>query len=128
MNSASPPRIDAGNASSSGAGDSTATGETSSGSVGARSRKSRSTAAASSIGQMATVVATVGPDREELELELGDDAEVAAAAAQAPEQVGVLVGARAHDAPVRGDDRGARPARRSSGRACGAASRGRRSA
>ena len=37
---------------------------------------------------MATVVATIGPDREELELELRDDAEVAAAAAQAPEQVG----------------------------------------
>ena len=97
MNRPSPPRIDAGKASSSGTGDSTATGETSSGRVGASARNSRRTAAASPIGQMATVVATVGPSREELELELRHDPEVAAAAAQAPEQVGMLVGARADD-------------------------------
>src|SRR5260370_15230254 len=38
------------------------------------------------------------------ELELDDDSEVAATAAQAPEQVGVLIGGRAHDVAVRGDD------------------------
>ena len=37
------------------------------------------------------------PDRVQPELELGDDAEVAAAAAQPPEQVGVLVVAARHD-------------------------------
>src|SRR5438093_1436238 len=35
------------------------------------------------------------------ELELGDDAEVAASAAKAPEEVGILVGARAHELAVR---------------------------
>jgi hypothetical protein len=39
----------------------------------------------------------------ELELEGGDDAEVAAAAAQRPEEVRVLVGRRADEAPVGGD-------------------------
>src|SRR6202043_458635 len=38
------------------------------------------------------------------ELELGDDSEVAATAAQAPEQVGMRIGGRAHDVAVRGDD------------------------
>ena len=49
---------------------------------------------------------TIGPDRVQLERELGDDAEVAAAAAQAPEQVGVLVVGRGHDAAVGGHDLG----------------------
>jgi hypothetical protein len=40
-------------------------------------------------------------------LERGGDPEVAAAAAQAPEQLGVLVRARVHEAPVGGDDVGA---------------------
>jgi hypothetical protein len=40
------------------------------------------------------------------ELELRDDAEVPASAAQAPEQVGKLVLTRAQDAPVRGHDLG----------------------
>ena len=47
------------------------------------------------------------PDRLELELERGDDAEVAAATAQPPEQLGVAVGARAHEPAVGGDDVGA---------------------
>ena len=38
------------------------------------------------------------------ELELDDDSEVAATAAQTPEQVGVLIGGRAHGIAVRGDD------------------------
>ena len=46
-------------------------------------------------------------DRVRLERELGHDAEVAAAAAQRPEEVGVLVGARGHRLPVREDDLGA---------------------
>ena len=61
MNSPSPPRMLSGNASSSGTGESTATGEISSGRVGARARNSASTDAAASIGQIDTVVATVGP-------------------------------------------------------------------
>ena len=40
------------------------------------------------------------------ELELGDDAEVAAATAQRPEQIGVLVGRRAQYLAVGGDDLG----------------------
>ena len=40
------------------------------------------------------------------ELELGDHPEVAAAAAQPPEQVGVLIGAGAHDTPVGENDLG----------------------
>ena len=44
------------------------------------------------------------PDRVELEGELGDDTEVAAAAAQPPEQVGVLAGVGADDAAIRQDD------------------------
>ena len=47
------------------------------------------------------------PDRVQGELELRDDAEVAAAAAQAPEQVGVLALAGVHEAPVGGDHVGA---------------------
>ena len=43
-------------------------------------------------------------DRGELEVQRRDDPEVAAAAADAPEQVGVLVGRRGHDAPVGGDN------------------------
>jgi len=39
-------------------------------------------------------------ERVQAELKLGDDAEVAAAAADAPEQVGVLTLAGAHDPPV----------------------------
>src|SRR5260370_41139241 len=38
------------------------------------------------------------------ELELDDDSEVAATAAQAPEQVGGLIGGRAHDVAARSDD------------------------
>ena len=44
------------------------------------------------------------PDLVQRELELGDDTEVAAAAAQRPVQVGVLGGRRGHDAAVGGDD------------------------
>ena len=47
------------------------------------------------------------PERMELELEPRDDAEVAAAAAQAPEQVGVLRLARVDEPAVGGDDVGA---------------------
>ena len=43
-------------------------------------------------------------DLVQAELELGDDPEVAAAAAQRPEQVGVLVVARPGDPAVGGDD------------------------
>ncbi len=106
MNRASPPRIDAGKASSSGTGDSTATGETSSGSVGARSRKSRSTRRRLVDRPDGNRRGDDRPDGIERELELGDHAEVAAAAAQPPEQVGVLVGAGAHDATIGGHDRG----------------------
>ena len=45
----------------------------------------------------------LGADGVEPVLERGDDAEVAAAAAQRPEQVGVLVGRRAHDLALGGD-------------------------
>ena len=44
-----------------------------------------------------------GPDRVEPELELGDDPEVAAGTTQAPEQVGVLVGAGLHELAFRSD-------------------------
>ncbi len=44
--------------------------------------------------------------RVQRELERGHDAERAAAAAQGPEQLGVLVGGRAHDAPVPGHELG----------------------
>ena len=47
---------------------------------------------------------TIGPTVVQRELELGDDAEVAAAAAQRPVQVGVLGRRRGHDAAVGGDD------------------------
>ena len=47
-------------------------------------------------------------DRVQPEVERGDDAEVAAAAAQPPEQVGVLVGRRGHHAAVGRDDLGRR--------------------
>lgn len=40
------------------------------------------------------------------ELERRDDSEVAASAFERPQQVGVLVRARAQQAPVRGDDFG----------------------
>src|SRR5262245_40634421 len=45
------------------------------------------------------------PDRMQPELELGDDAEVAAAAAQRPEQLRVAVRAGLYDVAVGGDDR-----------------------
>jgi hypothetical protein len=48
-----------------------------------------------------------GPDLVQGVLERGDNAEVAAAATQRPEEVGVLVGAGVHELPVRGDDVGA---------------------
>jgi hypothetical protein len=47
-----------------------------------------------------------GAELVQLELELGDDAEVAAAAADAPQQVGVLLGARPHDGSVGEHDLG----------------------
>ena len=46
------------------------------------------------------------PDLVQPELERGHDAEVAAAAAECPEQVGVLVGRGAQDPPVGGHDLG----------------------
>ena len=46
------------------------------------------------------------PDRVQLEVNGGDDAEVAAAAAEPPEQVGVLGGRRLHDRAVGGDHLG----------------------
>ena len=60
------------------------------GAVAFRSRQPRSTAKASSqaVGELGDQGA--GSDLVQPELELGDDAEVAAATAQAPEQVGVL--------------------------------------
>ena len=42
-------------------------------------------------------------DRMQGEPERGDDAEVAAAASQRPEQIGVFVGGRVDDAPLGGD-------------------------
>ena len=47
-----------------------------------------------SIGQKTGPASTFGPSGTQSELELGDDPEVAAAAAEAPEEVGVLVLAR----------------------------------
>ena len=46
-------------------------------------------------------LSTSGPDGMELELEAGDDAEVPAAAAQPPEEVGVFRFAGAHLLAVR---------------------------
>ena len=46
-------------------------------------------------------------ERMQAELQLRRDAEVAAATAQRPEQLGVLIGARTNRRPVRGDDLGA---------------------
>ena len=48
------------------------------------------------------------PEGVQIELELRDDAEVAAAAAQPPQQVGVLGLARVDEPAVRGDDVGRR--------------------
>ena len=45
-------------------------------------------------------------DRVQRELERGDDAEVAAAASQRPEQIGVFVGGRPDDAALGGDHLG----------------------
>ena len=45
-------------------------------------------------------------DRVQVERQLGDDAEVAAAAAQAPQQLAVAIHPGAHDLAVRGDDLG----------------------
>ena len=49
---------------------------------------------------------TIGPIGVESVLERGHQAQVAAAAAQAPEQIGVLGGAGREEAPVGGDDIG----------------------
>ena len=46
----------------------------------------------------------LGPDRVQRELDRGDDAEVAAAAAQRPEQLGMLVGGRADLVAAGGDE------------------------
>ncbi len=51
-------------------------------------------------------VGDLGAHRVQAELERGDDAEVAAAAAQRPEKVGVLVGGRTHDLAAGGHQLG----------------------
>src|SRR5271168_473701 len=45
-----------------------------------------------------------GADRMKLVLERGNDTEIAAAAAQAPEQIRMLIGARSQKLSVGGDD------------------------
>ncbi len=77
---------------------------TSSGASAANSRRNRSTRGASSIGHASKPGQHVRAERVELELERRDDPEVAAAAAQTPEQVGVLLLARDHELAVGGDD------------------------
>ena len=67
-------------------------------------------------------------DRVELDLERGDDPEVAAAAAQRPEQVGLVVGVDAAELAVGGDELDRGDAVRRTGRACGRTSRRRRRA
>ena len=74
----------------------------SSGAVSMKSRLKRSTSAASSRGCRISPASASGPEGVEVELELGDDAEVAAAAAQRPEEVRVLVFARANDLALGG--------------------------
>ena len=80
----------------------------SSGAPGAHSRNARSSVAA-----VRRPGRRSGPRRRSarrgcsVELELGDDPEVAAAAAQPPEELGVLGLARVHEPAVRGDDVGA---------------------
>ena len=54
----------------------------------------------------APAAADLGPERVQRQLERGDDAEAAAAAAQRPEQLGVLVLGGAHDPAVPGDELG----------------------
>ena len=68
----------------------------------------------------------VGPERVQAQLERRDDAEVAAAAAQRPVQVGVLVGARAHAAAVGQHDLGGDEVVDRSSRRAGAGRRRRR--
>ena len=79
---------------------------TSSGAASAQSRQARKTSGARSIGNMVSPARTVGPSGCRRKLELGDDAEVPAAAADAPEQVGVILLAGPHDAAVREHDFG----------------------
>ena len=71
----------------------------SSGAWGMKSRYQRSTSAERSSGQSIGPPATV-LDRVQLEAERGDDAEVAAAAAQRPEEIGVLLLVRRDEAAV----------------------------
>ena len=59
------------------------------GAIAFRSRQPRSTGAASSIAEEELDDVGLAGDRVQPELELGHDAEVAAAAAQAPEQLRV---------------------------------------
>ena len=67
-------------------------------------------------------------EREEVELDRRDDAEVAAAAAQRPEEVGLVVGVDAAERAVGGDELDRGDAVRLQGRACGPASPCRRRA
>ena len=74
--------------------------------LGASRSKSRRSCGASSNGCTISPASHLRADRVQLELEAGDHAEVAAAAADRPEQVGVLVGAGAHRLAVGGHDVG----------------------
>ena len=76
------------------------------GCAGMKSRQKRTSSPAIAAGQISMPAEHDRPDRVEPEGEAGDDAEVAAAAAQPPEQVGVLGVGRVTTAPVGGDDLG----------------------
>ena len=69
-----------------------------------RSRHPVTTCLAASPGKNSSPPRHRGTDRVQRELHRGDHTEVAAAAAQRPEQVGVLLGAGVHQPAVGGDD------------------------
>ena len=75
--------------------------------IGAHSRKKRSRSTAASAGEEQRAGVDLGPDRMQRQLERRHDPEVAAASAQTPEEVGVLVLARMQEPAVGGDDVGA---------------------
>jgi len=81
--------------------------ESSSGAVAVKSAKKRRTSGASVEGVDHAAREDLRPQRMQAVLERGDDPEVPAAAAQAPEQVRVLLGAGRHALAVGGDDLGA---------------------
>ena len=98
------PRSAAGMSSSSGALRNTNASESSSGASTITSRKSAQQLAGAIGGMQHEPAEHLRADRVQRELDRGDDAEVAAAAAQRPEQVGVLVGGGADELAARGHE------------------------